>query len=145
MIIPIFHNNEPMSFKFSTNFLLPFVRKPAKYGGRGSIGLDGTPTVLIHICHPVELWKLNFWLENKISKPFMCIVKTLEERAPFKSINCLIWTHLLVYTTFIKLRVKPVNKAQTLNNYSGPVSDQPLSSKVIYFSLELIQKWYSKD
>ena len=54
MIIPIFHNNEPMSFKFSTNFLLPYVRKPAKYGGRGSIGLDATPTVLIHICHPVE-------------------------------------------------------------------------------------------
>ena len=42
-----------MSFKFSTNFLLPYVRKPAKYGGRGSIGLDATPTVLIHICHPV--------------------------------------------------------------------------------------------
>ena len=43
-----------MSFKFSTNFLLPYVRKPAKYGGRGSIGLDATPTVLIHIGHPVE-------------------------------------------------------------------------------------------
>ena len=43
-----------MSFKFSTNFLLPYVRKPAKYGGRGSIGLDATPTVLIHICHPVH-------------------------------------------------------------------------------------------
>ena len=42
-----------MSFKFSTNFLLPYVRKPAKYGGRGSIGLDATPTVLIHIRHPV--------------------------------------------------------------------------------------------
>ena len=42
-----------MSFKFSTNFLLPYVRKPAKYGGRGSIGLDATPTVLIHIGHPV--------------------------------------------------------------------------------------------
>ena len=42
-----------MSFKFSTNFLLPYVRKPAKYGGHGSIGLDATPTVLIHICHPV--------------------------------------------------------------------------------------------
>ena len=54
MIIPIFHNNEPMSFKFSTNFLLPYVRKPAKYGRHGSIGLDATPTVLIHICHPVH-------------------------------------------------------------------------------------------
>ena len=43
-----------MSFKFSTNFLLPYVRKPAKYGGRGSIGLDATPTVLIHIGHPVQ-------------------------------------------------------------------------------------------
>ena len=42
-----------MSFKFSTNFLLPYVRKPAKYWGRGSIGLDATPTVLIHIGHPV--------------------------------------------------------------------------------------------
>ena len=42
-----------MSFKFSTNFLLPYVRKPAKYGGLGSIGLDATPTVLIHIGHPV--------------------------------------------------------------------------------------------
>ena len=54
MIIPIFHNNEPMSFKFSTNFLLPYVRKPAKYWGCGSIGLDATPTVLIHIGHPVQ-------------------------------------------------------------------------------------------
>ena len=43
-----------MSLKFSTNFLLPYVRKPAKYGGRGSIGLDATPTVLIHIGHPVN-------------------------------------------------------------------------------------------
>ena len=43
-----------MSFKFSTNFLLPYVRKPAKYGGRGSTGLDATPTVQIHICHPVD-------------------------------------------------------------------------------------------
>ena len=43
-----------MSFKRSTNFLLLYVRKPAKYGGSGSIGLDATPTVLIHICHPVH-------------------------------------------------------------------------------------------
>ena len=42
-----------MSFKRSTNFLLLYVRKPAKYGGSGSIGLDATPTVQIHICHPV--------------------------------------------------------------------------------------------
>ena len=42
-----------MSFKFSTNFLLPYVRKPAKYGGRGCTGLDATPTVQINICHPV--------------------------------------------------------------------------------------------
>jgi hypothetical protein len=42
-----------MSFKFSTNFLLSYVRKPAKYDGRGSTGLDATPTVQIHICHPV--------------------------------------------------------------------------------------------
>ena len=42
-----------MSFKFSTNFPLPHVRKHARYGGRGSIGLDATPTVQIHICHPV--------------------------------------------------------------------------------------------
>ena len=48
-----FHNNAPMTFKFSTKFFLPYVRKPAKYGGRGSIGLDATPTVLIHICPPV--------------------------------------------------------------------------------------------
>ena len=27
---------------------------PAKYWGRGSIGLDATPTVLILICHPVD-------------------------------------------------------------------------------------------
>ena len=49
-----------MSFKFSTNFLLPYVRKPAKYGGRGSIGLDATPTVLIHICHPVHIMQSLF-------------------------------------------------------------------------------------
>ena len=49
-----------MSFKFSTNFLLSCVRKPAKYGGLGSTGLDATPTVQIHICHPVHkgLWKV---------------------------------------------------------------------------------------
>ena len=43
-----------MNFKFSTNFLLSYVRKPAKYGGRGSTGLDATSTVQIHICHPVH-------------------------------------------------------------------------------------------
>ena len=69
MIIPIFHNNEPMSFKFSTNFLLPYVRKPAKYGGRGSIGLDATPTVLIHIGHPVEL-EPNWLVQNVIELEF---------------------------------------------------------------------------
>ena len=53
LIISNFHNNEPMSFKFSTNFLLPYVRKFSKYGGSGTIGLDATPTVQIHICHPV--------------------------------------------------------------------------------------------
>ena len=46
-----------MNFKFSTNFLLLYVRKPAKYEGCGSTGLDATPTVQIHICHPVYL----FW------------------------------------------------------------------------------------
>ena len=44
-----------MIFKFSTNFLLPYARKPAKYGGCGSTGLDATPTVQIHICHPVDV------------------------------------------------------------------------------------------
>jgi hypothetical protein len=43
-----------MSFKFSTNFLLSYVRKPAKYEGRGFTGLDAIPTIQIHICHPVE-------------------------------------------------------------------------------------------
>ena len=47
-----------MSFKFSTNFLLQYVRKPAKYGGRGSTGLDTTPTVQIHICHPVDITEI---------------------------------------------------------------------------------------
>ena len=42
-----------MNFKFSTNFLLPYARKPAKYGGCGSTGLDATPTVQIHTGHPV--------------------------------------------------------------------------------------------
>ena len=42
-----------MSCKFSTNFLLPYIRKPGKYGGRGFECLDATPTVQIHICHPV--------------------------------------------------------------------------------------------
>ena len=42
-----------MNFKFSTNFLLLYVRKPAKYGVCGSTGLDATPTVQIYICHPV--------------------------------------------------------------------------------------------
>ena len=55
-----------MSFKFSTNFLLPYVRKPAKYGGRGSIGLDATPTVLIHIGHPVE--SKEIYSRDKIPK-----------------------------------------------------------------------------
>ena len=27
------------------------MKSHAKYGGRGSTGLDATPTVLIHICH----------------------------------------------------------------------------------------------
>ena len=40
---------------FSTNLLLPYVRKPAKYGGCGFTGLHATPTVQIHICHPVFL------------------------------------------------------------------------------------------
>ena len=43
-----------MIFKFSTNFLLPYARKPAKYGGCGSTGLDATPTVQIHTGRPVE-------------------------------------------------------------------------------------------
>ena len=43
-----------MNFKFSTNFLLPYARKPAKYGGCGSTGLDATPTVQIHTGHPVS-------------------------------------------------------------------------------------------
>ena len=43
-----------MNFKFSTNFLLPYARKPAKYGGCGSSGLDATPTVQIHTGHPVK-------------------------------------------------------------------------------------------
>ena len=42
-----------MIFKFSTNFLLPYARKPAKYGGCGSPGLDATPTVQIHTGRPV--------------------------------------------------------------------------------------------
>ena len=46
-----------MSFKRSTNFLLLYLRKPAKYGGRGSISLDATPTVQIHICHPVHFYE----------------------------------------------------------------------------------------
>ncbi len=44
-----------MTFKLSTKFLLPYVLKPAKYVGRGSTGLDATPTVQIHICHPVDV------------------------------------------------------------------------------------------
>ena len=44
-----------MNFKFSTNFLLPYARKPAKYGGCGSTGLDATPTVQIHTGRPVDL------------------------------------------------------------------------------------------
>ena len=43
-----------MSFKLVTNFLLSYVRKPAKYGGCGSTGLDATPTVPIHTGHPVH-------------------------------------------------------------------------------------------
>ena len=42
-----------MNFKFSTNFFMSHLRKPAKYGGHGSTGLDATPIVQIHICHPV--------------------------------------------------------------------------------------------
>ena len=45
-----FHNNAPMNFKFSTNFLLPYARKPAKYD---FYDLDATPTVLILIGHPI--------------------------------------------------------------------------------------------
>ena len=44
-----------MNFKFSTSFLLPYARKPAKYGGYGSTGLDATPTVRIHTVHPVYI------------------------------------------------------------------------------------------
>ena len=42
-----------MNFKFSTNFVLPYARKPAKNGGCGSTGIDATPTVPIHTGHPV--------------------------------------------------------------------------------------------
>ena len=45
-----------MNFKFSTNFLLPYARKPAKYGGCGSTGLDATPTVQIHTGRPVHVF-----------------------------------------------------------------------------------------
>ena len=34
-----------MSFKFSTNLVLLHIRKPVKYGGHGSTGLDATSTV----------------------------------------------------------------------------------------------------
>ena len=68
-----------MSFKFSTNFLLPYVRKPAKYGGRGSIGLDATPTVLIHICHPVVVAAIIFAILVPISQTYteVCIASIL--------------------------------------------------------------------
>ena len=59
-----------MNFKFSTNFLLPYARKPAKYGGCGSTGLDATPTVQIHTGHPVyldSLSKANYKCINKYS------------------------------------------------------------------------------
>ena len=36
-----------------TFFYRIYVRIPAKYGVCGSTGLDATPTVQIHICHPV--------------------------------------------------------------------------------------------
>ena len=49
-----------MNFKFSTNFLLPYARKPAKYGGCGSTGLDATPTVQIHTGRPVGVHILIF-------------------------------------------------------------------------------------
>ena len=55
-----------MNFKFSTNFLLLYVRKPAKYGVCGSTGLDATPTVQIHICHPVGVFFLSLQVENEI-------------------------------------------------------------------------------
>ncbi len=42
-----------MDFKFSTNFLLPYARKPANYGGHCSTGLYATPIVPIHTGHPV--------------------------------------------------------------------------------------------
>ena len=45
-----------MSFKFSTNFLLPYAKKPANYGGRGSTGSDATPIVPIHTGHPVGMY-----------------------------------------------------------------------------------------
>ena len=43
-----------MNFELSTNFLLPYARKPAKFGGCGSIGLVATPTVPIHTGHPEQ-------------------------------------------------------------------------------------------
>ena len=60
-----------MSFKFSTNFLLSYVRKPAKYGGRGSTGLDATPTIQIHICHPVIYviqWTIHYIQPYNLSR-----------------------------------------------------------------------------
>ena len=60
-----------MNFKLSTNFLLLYVRKPAKYGGHGSIGLDATPTVLIHIGHPVSTQRSILILKAKVRSIFI--------------------------------------------------------------------------
>ena len=65
-----------MIFKFSTNFLLPYARKPAKYGGCGSTGLDATPTVQIHTGRPVDSFPLTYIFDG-----LYYISKTLSSKA----------------------------------------------------------------
>ena len=68
-----------MNFKFSTNFLLPYARKPAKYGGCGSTGLDATPTVPIHTGHPVLLIEDTYFYFSQIHE----FVKLCDEHLTF--------------------------------------------------------------
>ena len=46
--------SRPISFKFATNFLYTYSKKPAKDRGRGCTGLAATPTVLKLMAHPVD-------------------------------------------------------------------------------------------
>ena len=56
----------PICFKFAINFHFIQIKKPAKDRGRGSTGLDTTPTVLILLRQPVNTDKIKCQKEKKI-------------------------------------------------------------------------------